>query len=97
MGKSGQFIEGIITGQRRLIDYPRAIKTLAKRYANMIIHQEASVIAEVKTFSPYYSTVDLNSVNNEGAITVGAEHVVNETIKQLEIDRKLEKARRNRI
>ena len=83
-------IEEILSGQTRLIDYPKAIKTLARRYANKIIHQEASVVPEDKDVSPDYATVDLNSVDNEESRSVGAEHVVYETIKQLGIEEKLE-------
>jgi len=82
-------IEEIITGQQSLIAYPKAVRTLARRYAKKIISQEASVIAETEDLPPDYATVDLNSVNNEDARTVGAEYVVYETIKELGIDRKL--------
>jgi transposase len=82
-------IEEIITGQRPLIDYPKAIKTLARRYARKIIREQSSVIDTREDIPPDYATVDLNSVDNEEARTVGAEHVVYQTIKELEIDRKL--------
>lgn len=80
-------IEETITGQKRLIDYPETIRTLARRYTNRIIHRQAA--AENEGVSPDYATVDLNSVDNEEARRVGAEHVVYETIKQLGIGRKL--------
>jgi len=82
-------IEEIITGQQSLIAYPKTVRTLARRYAKKIIGQEASVIAETEDLPPDYATVDLNSINNEDARTVGAEYVVYETIKELGIDRKL--------
>ena len=89
-------IEEIITGQRPLIDYPKAIKTLASRYARKIIRQQASVIDEGGDIAPDYATIDVNSVDNEQARTVGAEYVVYETIKELEIDRKLRELGLNR-
>ena len=82
-------IEGIITGQKPLFDYPKKIRSLATRYARTIIRQQASVIAEGEDITSDYQLVDINSVDNEQTRTVGAEHVVYETIKELEIDRKL--------
>jgi len=89
-------IEEIITGQRPLIDYPKEIKTLASRYARKIIRQQASVIAEGEDIPPDYATIDVNSVDNEEARTVGAEYVVYQTIKELDIDRKLRELGLNR-
>lgn len=82
-------IEEIITGQQNLIEYPKTVRTLARRYAKKIISQEGSVIAETEDLPPDYANVDLNSINNEEARTVGPEHVIYETIKGLAIDRKL--------
>ena len=81
--------EEIITGQRPLIDYPKAIRTLARRYAKKIIRVQGSVVVEGEDTPPDYATIDVNSVDNEETRTVGAEYVVYETIKELEIDRKL--------
>jgi len=72
-----------------LIDYPKAIKALARRYAKKIIRAQASIVAEGEDIPPDYATIDVNSVDNEEARTVGAEYVVYEAIKELEIDRKL--------
>jgi len=82
-------IEEIISGQKSLFDYPKEITGLASRYARKIIREQASVIAEGQDSAPYYATIDLNSVEDEEVRTVGAEHVVYETIQQLGIDRKL--------
>jgi transposase len=82
-------IEEIVTGQKSLIDYPKEIKALARRYARKIIREQASVISEGEDIPPDYATIDLNSVEDEEARAVGAEHVVYETIKELGIDRKL--------
>jgi transposase len=89
-------IEGIITGQRPLIDYPKAIRTPASRYARKIIRKQAPVVAEGEDIAADYATVDLNSVDNEEARTVGAEYVIYQTIKELEIDRKLRELGLNR-
>jgi hypothetical protein len=89
-------IEEIITGQETLIDYPKAIRTLAKRYARKIIREQAYVIDAGEDIPPDYATIDLNSVEDEDARTVGAEYVVYETIKELGIDQKLKELGLNR-
>jgi hypothetical protein len=90
-------IEGIITMQRPLFDYPKEISKLAKKYARTIIRQQACAIDEGEDISPDYQVVDVNSVDNEDARTVGAEYVVYETIKELEIDRELRSLGLNRL
>ena len=82
-------IEAIITGQRPLFAYPKEINALAKKYARVIIHQQAIAIDEGEDVLSDYQIIDVNSVDNEDARTVGAEHLIYETIKELEIDRKL--------
>jgi transposase len=90
-------IEGIITMQRPLFDYPKEISKLARKYARTIIRQQACAIDEGEDISPDYQVVDVNSVDNEDARTVGAEYVVYETIKELEIDRELRSLGLNRL
>jgi len=81
-------IEGILTGQRSLIAYPKEIRTLGSSYARKIIRQQASaVVSEGEDIPPDYATVDLTSVEDEEARTVGPEYVVYETIKELGLDR----------
>ncbi|MEK6892063.1 MAG: IS1634 family transposase, partial [Nanoarchaeota archaeon] len=92
-GILSQCIEEIITGQRSFIGYPEEIEYSAQKYARMIIRQQASII-EIKKdsapdYEPDYQEVDINSVQNENARTVGAEHIVYQTIKELELDKKL--------
>jgi transposase len=82
-------IEAILTGQRPLFDYPKGISTAARKYARAIARQQAVVVDEIEDVVSDYQTVDVNSVDNEDVRTVGPEHVVYETIKQLELDRKL--------
>jgi transposase len=90
-------IEAIISKQKLLFDYPEEIKTLANKYARAIIRQQAVAIDEENDFIADYQTIDVNSIDNEDARTVGAEHVVLETIKELEIDRKLKSFGLNRF
>ena len=82
-------VEEILTGQKSLINYPKTIRTLARRYARRIIREQAPVNSEGEDTAPDYATIDLNSVENEEARTVGAEYVVYQTVRELEIDRKL--------
>ena len=82
-------IEAIITGQRQLFDYPQEINALAKKYARAIIRQQAAAVDAGEEVVSDYQVIDVNSVDNEDARTVGAEHVIYETIKELEIDQKL--------
>jgi transposase len=89
-------VEETITGQTPLVDYPKAIRALARRYARKIVRQQACVVAQGEGLPADYATVDLNSVDNEEARTVGAEHVVYETIKELGIERKLRELGLNR-
>ena len=84
-------IEGVITKQRPLFDYPRVITTLAKKYAKAIIRQQACAVDEGEDTCADYQVVDVNSVDSEDARTLGAEYVVYETIRELEVDRKLKK------
>jgi transposase len=90
-------IETIITGQRQLFDYPKELTVLAKKYARAIIRQQACAIEAGEDVLPDYQLVDVNSVDNEDARTVGAEHVVYETIKELQIDKKLKTLGFNRF
>ena len=53
-----------------------AIGTLAKRNAREIIHEQAYVIDAGEDIPPDYATIDVNSVEDEDARTVGAEYVV---------------------
>jgi len=84
-------VEEIITGQTSLFDYPEEIESLAQKYARKIIRKQSSTIPKKKDsdYLPDYQTVDVNSTENEQARTIGAEHVVYHTIKELELDRKL--------
>jgi hypothetical protein len=86
-----------MTKQKLLYDYPKEINTLAKKYARAIIRQQAAAIDEGNDVLSDYQAIDINSIDNEDARTVGAEHVVLETIKELAIDRKLKSFGLNRF
>jgi transposase len=82
-------IEATLTGQRPLFDYPKKITTLSRKYAKEISRQQAQAIDGAEEVASDYQVVDVNSVDSEDVRTVGAEHVVCETIGQLGLDRKL--------
>lgn len=84
-------IEGIISGQRSLFPASDEIERLARRYAKKIINRhgqaEPEACEERSAFD--FQTVDINSLESEHIRSVGGERVVLETIKELELDRKL--------
>jgi hypothetical protein len=73
-------IETELTGQRPLFDYPKKLRALARKYAREITHQRSEAIDERQDIPADYQVVDVNSVDSEDTRTVGAEHVVYETI-----------------
>lgn len=77
-------IEEIVTGQDALFAYPADIETLATRYARQVVAYQGEPEGEKKNPSePDYHRVDIDSIDNERSRSVGAEHVVYETIKTL--------------
>lgn len=77
-------IEEIVTGQDALFAYPEDIETLAVRYARKVVAYQGELGGEKKKSSdPDYHRVDIDTIDNERARSVGAEHVVYETIKTL--------------
>jgi hypothetical protein len=89
-------IEEIITGQERLFAYPEEIETLARRYARKLVRyqgqpviREGDVGGSPDVDKPDYHRVDINTLENEHPRPVGAGYVVHETIKELELDKKL--------
>ena len=85
-------IEEIITGQSPLFIYSAEIENLANRYARQITgDSRRSILPETISTAdaPDYQRVDVGSVDHEHARTVGAEHVVYETIKELGLQEKL--------
>lgn len=92
-------IEAIISCQSNLFPVPEEIEQLAQRYARTIIrrHGQRSPVAVKDQSEPDFQTVDVNSMENEQIRSVGGESVVLATIKELELDRKLEELGFNRI
>lgn len=79
-------IEEIITGQDKLFSYPKNIETLANRYARKLINYCGKPKEGKQKEKTDYQRVDIETIDNECSRTVGAEHVVYETIKSLGLD-----------
>jgi transposase len=80
-------IEAIVTGQDALFCYPAEIEALAVRYARRVIHYQSKPDArKEKDADPDYQRVDIDTIDNECSRSVGAEHVIYETIKSLGLD-----------
>jgi transposase len=77
-------IEEIVTGQNSLFACPEAVEALAEMYARRIIAYHGA--ATVKRSDPDYQRVDIDTIDNELPRSVGAEHVVCETIRVLGLD-----------
>ncbi len=85
-------IEEIVTGQTPLFKSDPEIEALAIRYARKIVgNYRKAFIRSFDAEAPDYQRVDVCSVDNEHARSVGAEHVVYETIKELGLEEKLKR------
>jgi transposase len=87
-------IEEKITGQDTLFDYPEEIEVLASRYARKIVRYQGQPSLRESGVRPGagetdYQRVDISTLENEHARSVGVEYVVHETIKELALDAKL--------
>lgn len=92
-------IEELITGQGSLFAYPEEIEQYARLYAKKAIRYQGahpfgqnkvnSVAASPYGEKPDYHKVDINTLENEHPRPVGAEYVIHETIKELELDKRL--------
>ena len=87
-------IEEIVTRQEPIFPCAQEVERLARKYVRRIIKQGdsdalyliragKSASAKESEYSPDYQTVDVNSTENEEPRSIGAEHVVLETIKEL--------------
>jgi len=91
-GELVQCIEDIIHGQTPLFVCPPEIESRAIKYARKIIENKGESLQALpkKEVPPAdYETIDINSLESEAERSVGAEHVVYETIKKLGLDQKL--------
>ncbi len=93
-------IEEIITRQEPIFTYAPEVERLARKYVRQIVKQGGDdavyriragklSAARKSEYSPDYQVIDVNSIETEELRSVGAEHVVLETIRELGLDEKL--------
>jgi hypothetical protein len=75
-------IEEIVTGQRQFFPCAEDIEELAARYARNVIAYHGQE-EKKESSAPDYARVDVDTVDHEHVRSVGAEHVVYETMKTL--------------
>jgi transposase len=74
-------IEEIVTGQSRFFPCGEELEELAARYAREVIAYHGE--EEKEPSAPDYQRVDVDTIDHEHVRSVGAEHVVYETMKTL--------------
>lgn len=74
-------IEEIVTGQSRFFPCPEDIEERAARYAHQVVAYHGK--EEKKSSSPDYQRIDVDTIDHQHVRSVGAEHVVYETMKAL--------------
>ncbi len=85
-------IEGKMHGQPSLFASDPEIEKLAEHYSRLIIKKRQAEEAEAQKIQaeteedPEYETVDLNSGTNSDALTIGAEHVVLNQMREYKFD-----------
>ena len=84
-------IEEIVTKQESFFTYSEKIESLAQSYSSKLLNNLSHKTLDDKetTSVPDYHTIDIQSVTHEKARTIGTEHLLLETAKQLQISEKL--------
>ena len=80
-------INDILNQTPRLFEIDKDLESLAQHCAIRIIASKAKV---VESEEERYKEIDIQTVQNSNPRQIGVEHIVHETIKELELDRKLE-------
>jgi transposase len=81
-------IEEIISGQQRLVDLPQPLEDLAQQYARRIIRKQvqatpAPPVQQETQAAQQWERVDLNSLSQSEARTIGGEAVAYHAFKEL--------------
>lgn len=87
-------IEEVLQGVNSLIVYPEAIECHAQQYASKLVKRlstEQSESNDQETVPPELVTIDINSITKSEPRSVGAEHLMLQMAKQLELPEQLEK------
>lgn len=84
-------IEEIIAGSQNLVPYPEKIEQLAQHYASKLIERLSKQTSKesIADEQPDYQTIDLHTIEQQEARTVGAEHLLLHMTHQLQLRNKL--------
>ncbi len=83
-------IEDLLIGQLPLLEVPERIETLARHFASLIRKKKFQKGKDRVQYETQWETIDVNSIKNEDARTVGAEVVGDWAYKKLRITQILE-------
>ena len=83
-------IEDLLIGQLPLLEVPERIETLARHFASLIRKKKFQKGKDRVQYETQWETIDVNSIKNEDARTVGAEVVGDWAYKKLRIAQILE-------
>ena len=75
-------IEDIIKKRESLFEIDKELELLAQQYALQIISASSEVVDDIETD---YQNIDVNTIEQIDPKTIGCEHIVYETIKELEL------------
>lgn len=75
-------IEDIIKQRESLFEIDKELESLAQQYALQIISSQST---QLDTQDTDYQNIDINTLKQVNPKTIGAEHIVYETIKELEL------------
>ncbi len=92
-------IEELIGGTKTLIPFEVEVEALAQKFARQAIKKQSQPVIsspEEQTEVPDFQTVDLNSMKQEVVRSIGAEHLLFSTLKELELDKILSQLGLNR-
>ena len=75
-------IEDIIKQRESLFEIDKELESLAQQYALQIISSQSK---QLDTQDTDYQNIDINSIKQVNPKTIGVEHIIYETIKELEL------------
>ena len=75
-------IEDIIKQRKSLFEIDKELESLAQQYTLQIISSQSK---QLDTMDTDFQNIDINSIKQVNPKTIGAEHIVYETIKELEL------------
>lgn len=88
-------IEGIISGQQSLLQYPENIEKLAQTYASQVIRRlstpkNCAEKQENEDLEQEFISIDVNSIEKSDPRSVGAEHLMLQMANQLDLPLQLQ-------